>query len=84
MYQHREYHNRFDVIDIDPYGTAAPFLDAAVQSVQNGGMIKFVIVYNVFLLPFSKHYLLDDRLGLLCITCTDLAVLTGSTYPEKW
>ncbi|CAI2193852.1 14324_t:CDS:10 [Funneliformis geosporum] len=57
MYQHREYHNRFDVVDIDPYGTAAPFLDAAVQSVQNG--------------------------GLLCITCTDLAVLTGSTYPEK-
>ncbi|GBB88886.1 hypothetical protein RclHR1_01550020 [Rhizophagus clarus] len=57
MYQHLEYHKRFDVIDIDPYGTASPFLDAAVQSIQNG--------------------------GLLCITCTDLAVLTGSTYPEK-
>ena len=23
---------RFDVIDIDPYGTAAPFLDAAIQA----------------------------------------------------
>lgn len=23
---------RFDVIDIDPYGTTAPFLDAAIQA----------------------------------------------------
>lgn len=22
--------------------------------------------------------------GLLCVTCTDLAVLAGSAYPEKW
>ncbi|CAH1760551.1 3707_t:CDS:10 [Entrophospora sp. SA101] len=57
LYQHRSHSNRFDVIDIDPYGTAAPFLDGAVQAVQNG--------------------------GLLCITCTDLAILTGSNYPEK-
>jgi len=45
----------FDVVDIDPYGTASPFLDAAVQAVDNG--------------------------GLLCVTCTDLAVLCGS-HPE--
>lgn len=44
-----------DVIDIDPYGSAAPFIDAAVQNVANG--------------------------GLLCVTCTDLAVLCA-TYPE--
>jgi tRNA (guanine26-N2/guanine27-N2)-dimethyltransferase len=25
-----------------------------------------------------------DLLGLLAITCTDLAVLAGSQYPEKW
>nr|CAA11801.1 tRNA (Guanine-N2-)-Methyltransferase [Schizosaccharomyces pombe] len=47
----------YDVIDLDPYGSAAPFLDAAVQSV-------------------SKD-------GLLCITCTDSAVLAGNAYPEK-
>lgn len=57
MYQHREKF-RFDMIDLDPYGTAAPFLDAAVQSVNDG--------------------------GLLCVTCTDLAVLAGTNYPEKW
>ena len=45
----------FDVIDLDPYGTAAPFLDAAVQSVKDG--------------------------GLVCVTCTDMAVLCGS-YSE--
>lgn len=57
MYNHRDPAHRFDVIDLDPYGTASPFLDAAVQSVTDG--------------------------GLLCVTCTDLAVLAGHNYPEK-
>ena len=57
MYQHRELPKRFDLVDLDPYGTAAPFLDAAVQAVTDG--------------------------GLLCVTCTDLAVLAGHNYPEK-
>lgn len=57
MYAHRDAPKRFDVVDLDPYGTAAPFLDAAVQSVADG--------------------------GLLCVTCTDLAVLAGHNYPEK-
>jgi tRNA (guanine26-N2/guanine27-N2)-dimethyltransferase len=26
-----------EVVDLDPYGTAAPFVDAAVQSVKDGG-----------------------------------------------
>ena len=39
-------------MDIDPYGTASPFLDAAVQCIYDG--------------------------GLLCVTCTDMAVLCGS------
>ncbi|CAM9749899.1 unnamed protein product [Ectocarpus sp. 12 AP-2014] len=46
---------RFDVIDLDPYGSAAPFLDAAVQCVEEG--------------------------GLLCVTCTDMGVLSGG-HPE--
>ncbi|KAM5348155.1 hypothetical protein ACJ41O_007979 [Fusarium nematophilum] len=29
--------NKFDVIDLDPYGTAAPFFDAAVQAVRDDG-----------------------------------------------
>jgi tRNA (guanine26-N2/guanine27-N2)-dimethyltransferase len=30
---------KFDVIDLDPYGTAAPFLDAAVQGINDGGLL---------------------------------------------
>lgn len=29
----------YDVIDLDPYGTASPFLDAAVQAVADGGLL---------------------------------------------
>ncbi|KAG2382245.1 hypothetical protein C9374_005447 [Naegleria lovaniensis] len=58
----------FDVVDLDPYGSAAPFIDGAVQCVDGNG-------------------------GLLCITCTDMAVLCGQqpgtcfakygSYPQK-
>uniref|UniRef100_A0A8C1Q7H9 tRNA (guanine(26)-N(2))-dimethyltransferase n=1 Tax=Cyprinus carpio TaxID=7962 RepID=A0A8C1Q7H9_CYPCA len=44
---------RYDVIDLDPYGSPSPFLDAAVQAVSEG--------------------------GLLCITCTDMAVMAGNS-----
>lgn len=58
MYNHRTpTQGQFDVIDLDPYGSASIFLDGAVQSVSEG--------------------------GLLCVTCTDLAVLAGGQYPEK-
>ncbi|OGM41286.1 hypothetical protein ABOM_009777 [Aspergillus bombycis] len=30
---------KFDVIDLDPYGTAAPFMDSAVQAVKDGGLL---------------------------------------------
>ncbi|XP_047434611.1 tRNA (guanine(26)-N(2))-dimethyltransferase isoform X2 [Mugil cephalus] len=52
MYEMRGKKERYDVIDLDPYGSPASFLDAAVQAVSEG--------------------------GLLCITCTDMAVLAGN------
>ncbi|KAK2810471.1 hypothetical protein FQN50_002960 [Emmonsiellopsis sp. PD_5] len=30
---------KFDVVDLDPYGTAAPFMDAAIQAVVDGGLL---------------------------------------------
>lgn len=30
---------KFDVIDLDPYGTAASFMDAALQGVKDGGLL---------------------------------------------
>ena len=39
MYEHREpFTNRFDVIDLDPYGSPSIFLDSTVQAVKDGGM----------------------------------------------
>ncbi|KAF9464736.1 tRNA methyltransferase [Collybia nuda] len=39
MYSHREEKNRVDVVDLDPYGTASPFIDAAVQCIKDGGLL---------------------------------------------
>ncbi|SLM36097.1 tRNA methyltransferase, Trm1 [Lasallia pustulata] len=34
------YHaEKYNVIDLDPYGTAAPFFDASVQALQDGGLL---------------------------------------------
>ena len=30
---------QYDVIDLDPYGSAAPFIDGAVQAISNGGLL---------------------------------------------
>ncbi|OQS05091.1 N(2),N(2)-dimethylguanosine tRNA methyltransferase [Thraustotheca clavata] len=51
MYRHRKEADNFDVIDLDPYGSASIFLDGAVQAIAHG--------------------------GLLCVTCTDMPVLSG-------
>lgn len=53
MYEARGRKERYDVIDLDPYGSPSPFLDSAVQAVSEG--------------------------GLLCITCTDMAVMAGNS-----
>ena len=52
MLDHSAPEKRFDVVDLDPYGSASPFLDIAVQCVTDG--------------------------GLMCVTCTDMAVLCGA------
>lgn len=72
MYSHRAPQSRVDVVDLDPYGTAAPFIDAAINCVADGGACLAAIIYLMKLIS-----------GLLAVTCTDLAVLAGSQYPEK-
>ena len=39
MYENRRYEDRFDVVDLDPYGAPVTFLDGAVQSVADGGLL---------------------------------------------
>jgi tRNA G26 N,N-dimethylase Trm1 len=40
LYHHRSDQHRVEVIDLDPYGTAAPFIDGAVQAVADGGKVS--------------------------------------------
>jgi len=49
MYSHREDKKRVDVVDIDPYGTAAPFVDAAVQCVNDGGSSSILLDFVHFI-----------------------------------
>lgn len=37
MYEHRK--DRFDAVDLDPYGCPSTFLDGAVQCVSEGGLL---------------------------------------------
>lgn len=37
MYSHRT--ERIDVIDLDPYGTATPFIDSAIQAISSDGLL---------------------------------------------
>lgn len=39
MYKNRKFEDRFLVVDIDPYGSPAPFIDAAVQCLHDGGLL---------------------------------------------
>lgn len=43
LYQHRDPTKRYDVIDLDPYGTASPFIDGAVQAVSDGGIVDMAL-----------------------------------------
>lgn len=77
MYSHSLERNRVDVVDLDPYGTPAPFIDAAVQCVNDGGQTTLVSLIPLKLTSIAYQ-------GLLCVTCTDLSVLATNNYPEKW
>lgn len=44
MYEKRGKADRYDVIDLDPYGSPASFLDAAVQAVSEGGAYPLILL----------------------------------------
>lgn len=83
MYQHRAEDARFDCVDLDPYGSAVPFLDAAMNAIADGGTSPRVLT-RLALYPVSSARLTPlIGPGLMCITCTDMGVLAGHNYPEK-
>ena len=58
---------RFEVIDLDPYGTAAPFLDGAVQAITDGGMLMVTCT----------------DLAVLCATYPEACYAKYGAYPVK-
>ena len=36
----------FDIVDLDPYGSVVPFLDASVESIINGGLLCITCTDN--------------------------------------
>lgn len=39
MYRNKAENVKYHVIDLDPYGTVTPFVDAALQSIEDGGLM---------------------------------------------
>lgn len=55
MYQHRSNKAKFNCIDVDPYGSPVPFIDAAVQAVSDGGLLMVTATDMVFISKLSLH-----------------------------
>lgn len=66
MYSHRTLSTRVDVVDLDPYGTAAPFIDSAVQSVKDGGeylLLPWFLPINLMMTNLFFRFALCDMYG---------------------
>ena len=59
----------YHVIDLDPYGTASPFLDSALQAIVTKDS--------------GPGHGTGGGGGLLCVTCTDAGVWASTGYAEK-
>ncbi len=80
MYEARGRKERYDVIDLDPYGSPSPFLDAAVQAVSDSGESVAVLLHaHSEFMHYTYSNLALSLSGLLCITCTDMAVMAGNS-----
>jgi len=83
MYEMRGKKQRYDVIDLDPYGSPAAFLDAAVQAVGEGGEPAERFNIGVLLvnethgkkISFSKRREVDSRIevGFLFLVLESLS-----------
>ena len=55
MYMHREAPDRYDVVDVDPYGSPTDFLDSALQAVDDGGRCFCVCMYKCLCVCGCTH-----------------------------
>jgi len=45
----------FDVVDLDPYGTAVPFLESAIQAISDGGLLAVTCTDMAVLCARTPH-----------------------------
>ncbi len=62
MYDNRRFEDRFDVVDLDPYGAPVTFLDGAVQSVADGGLLLVTCTDMAVLCGEIENQLADRSL----------------------
>jgi tRNA G26 N,N-dimethylase Trm1 len=55
MNQMRKEKRFFDVIDLDPYGTAVPFLESALSSISDGGLLAVTFTDMAVLCARNPH-----------------------------
>ncbi|XP_076241669.1 tRNA (guanine(26)-N(2))-dimethyltransferase [Calliopsis andreniformis] len=74
MYKNRR--NHFDVIDLDPYGCPTIFLDAAVQSLSDGGLLMVTATDMAVLAGNSPEtcYLKYGAISLKSKACHEIAL----------
>jgi tRNA (guanine26-N2/guanine27-N2)-dimethyltransferase len=77
----------FDVVDLDPYGTAVPFLESAIQAMADGGMLAVtftdmavlcarnphVCFYKYGGIPLSKGYCHEQALRMVLRMISEIA-----------
>jgi tRNA(guanine-26,N2-N2) methyltransferase len=97
MYESRGQYDQYDVIDIDPYGSASPFLDAAVQAVTDGGLLCITctdtsvlcgtypeVCYSKYgSIPLRESYLHEGSLRILLHSIETVAN-KYKRYIEPW
>jgi tRNA (guanine26-N2/guanine27-N2)-dimethyltransferase len=97
MYEKRDPFVQFDVIDLDPYGTASPFLDSAVQAIADGGLLCVTCTDMPVLagnypevcfakygcMPLKARYIHEMSLRIL-LHAIDTAANRYKRYIEPW
>lgn len=83
----RKEHKSFDVIDLDPYGTAVPFLESSISAMTNGGLLAVtftdmavlcarnphVCFYKYGAIPLSKKYCHEMALRIVLHMISEMA-----------
>ncbi|KAF0691189.1 Aste57867_17537 [Aphanomyces stellatus] len=91
MYRHRKEADNFDVIDLDPYGSASIFLDGAVQAIASGGLLCVtctdmpvlcgkdpdVCFSRYGVVPYKSNYLHENALRMVLHSIESAAAKYG-------